>query len=78
MNVGGYNLRVARRKAAAGATTPLLIFNGIGANLELLEPFMRRFARHRNRDFRHAPAPVHRRAQCFHIAIAILPGSLIA
>jgi poly(3-hydroxyalkanoate) depolymerase len=40
VNVGGYNLRVARRKAAAGATTPLLIFNGIGANLELLEPFV--------------------------------------
>ena len=36
----GHVLRVARRRGDAGPAIPLLIFNGIGANLELLEPFV--------------------------------------
>ena len=36
----GHVLRVARRRADGRSTVPLLIFNGIGANLELLEPFV--------------------------------------
>jgi poly(3-hydroxyalkanoate) depolymerase len=38
--IDGLRLRVALRHGAAGSTPPLLIFNGIGANLELLEPFV--------------------------------------
>ncbi len=33
-------MRVARRRVVDGPNIPLLIFNGIGANLELLEPFV--------------------------------------
>jgi poly(3-hydroxyalkanoate) depolymerase len=39
VQVGGQRLRVGVRAAKRGAP-PLLIFNGIGANLELLEPFV--------------------------------------
>ena len=38
--VGGQLLRVARKHGSAGRP-PLLMFNGIGANLELAFPFMR-------------------------------------
>jgi poly(3-hydroxyalkanoate) depolymerase len=37
--VAGHRLRVGTRRGTPG-TTPLLIFNGIGANLELMEPFV--------------------------------------
>jgi poly(3-hydroxyalkanoate) depolymerase len=37
INVDGHSLRVRIRR---GAGTPLLIFNGIGASFELLEPFV--------------------------------------
>src|SRR5215831_6974622 len=40
VKVDGHVLRVARRRGAAGLAPPLLIFNGIGANLEMLEPFV--------------------------------------
>jgi len=40
--VGGQLLRVAR-KHASSRQPPLLMFNGIGANLELAFPFMRAF-----------------------------------
>jgi poly(3-hydroxyalkanoate) depolymerase len=40
VDVDGHVLRVARRRGDAGPAIPLLIFNGIGANLELLEPFV--------------------------------------
>jgi poly(3-hydroxyalkanoate) depolymerase len=40
VEVDGQALRVAVRNGAAGSAPPLLIFNGIGANLELLEPFV--------------------------------------
>jgi alpha-beta hydrolase superfamily lysophospholipase len=33
-------LRVARQRARRGGVVPVLIFNGIGASLELLEPFV--------------------------------------
>jgi poly(3-hydroxyalkanoate) depolymerase len=39
VDVDGQRLRVGIRHGAAG-TTPLLLFNGIGANLELMEPFI--------------------------------------
>jgi poly(3-hydroxyalkanoate) depolymerase len=39
INVEGQDLRVAVRRGQAGAT-PLLIINGIGASLELLQPFV--------------------------------------
>lgn len=38
VQVGGQTLRVGVRPAQGG--TPVLVFNGIGANLELLEPFV--------------------------------------
>lgn len=40
VKVDGRVLRVARRRADAGSAPPLLVFNGIGANLEMLEPFV--------------------------------------
>jgi len=40
VEIDGQELRVAVRHGAPATTTPLLIFNGIGANLELLEPFV--------------------------------------
>ena len=40
VEVDGRILRVARRRADGRSAVPLLIFNGIGANLELLEPFV--------------------------------------
>jgi poly(3-hydroxyalkanoate) depolymerase len=50
--VGGRILRVARWKAArkrgSAAQPPLLFFNGIGANIELVAPFARRLG---HRDF---------------------------
>ena len=39
VTVDGQDLRVAVRSGQAGAT-PLLIINGIGASLELLQPFV--------------------------------------
>ena len=39
ITVDGKSVRVGLRRGQAGARPPLLIFNGIGANLELLEPF---------------------------------------
>ena len=49
-DVGGRELRVARWKAEAAApgTPPLLFFNGIGANIELVAPFARQLG---TRDF---------------------------
>jgi poly(3-hydroxyoctanoate) depolymerase len=41
MRIGGRSVRVGRQRAAAGGT-PLLLFNGIGANIELLAPLARR------------------------------------
>jgi poly(3-hydroxyalkanoate) depolymerase len=41
VSVGGQFLRVGRR---TGSTPPLLLFNGIGGNIELLEPIARRIA----------------------------------
>jgi poly(3-hydroxyalkanoate) depolymerase len=40
VEVDGQLLRVARRRIDGGGIRPLLIFNGIGAKLELLEPFV--------------------------------------
>jgi poly(3-hydroxyalkanoate) depolymerase len=40
LEVDGQALRVARRRSDVEPGVPLLIFNGIGANLELLEPFV--------------------------------------
>lgn len=40
VEVDGQVLRVARRRTDIALGVPLLIFNGIGANLELLEPFV--------------------------------------
>jgi poly(3-hydroxyalkanoate) depolymerase len=39
MEVAGRYLRLGQRKGHPGKT-PLLLFNGVGANLELLEPFV--------------------------------------
>jgi poly(3-hydroxyalkanoate) depolymerase len=39
--VRGTEIRVAIRHAKRGARTPLLLINGIGASLDLLEPFVR-------------------------------------
>jgi len=44
IKVEGQVLRVARRQGRAAPSVPLLICNGIGANLELLEPFVRQSA----------------------------------
>ena len=41
-SVGGDRLRIASTKPKHASGPPLLIFNGIGASTELLEPFMRR------------------------------------
>jgi poly(3-hydroxyalkanoate) depolymerase len=43
LRVGRQRLRVGHR-AASGRGVPLLIFNGIGGNIELLDPFARRLA----------------------------------
>jgi poly(3-hydroxyalkanoate) depolymerase len=40
VEIDGQLLRVARRRVRGGGVVPLLIFNGIGAGLELLEPFV--------------------------------------
>src|SRR5262245_38514898 len=40
VEVDGRVLRVARRRGDARRAPPLLIFNAIGANLEMLEPFV--------------------------------------
>ena len=40
IRVMGQRLKVAIRPGADGARTPLLLMNGIGANLELLQPFV--------------------------------------
>jgi len=40
VEVDGQVLRVARRRGDGGSGLPLLIFNGIGGNLEMLEPFV--------------------------------------
>jgi poly(3-hydroxyalkanoate) depolymerase len=40
IEVDGVNLRVATQRGNAQGGTPLLIFNGIGANFELVFPFM--------------------------------------
>jgi poly(3-hydroxyalkanoate) depolymerase len=40
VEVDGHVLRVARRRSDGGSGPPLLLFNGIGANLEMLEPFV--------------------------------------
>ena len=40
VEVDGHVLRVARRRGDGGSGLPLLIFNGIGGNLEMLEPFV--------------------------------------
>ncbi len=48
-DVGGRSLRVARWKAKGKSTQPpLLFFNGIGANIELVAPFARQLG---DRDF---------------------------
>jgi poly(3-hydroxyalkanoate) depolymerase len=38
--IGGQTLRVGVRPGDASMTTPLLLFNGIGANIELVAPFL--------------------------------------
>jgi poly(3-hydroxyalkanoate) depolymerase len=40
VEVDGVNLRVATQRGSAGSGLPILLFNGIGANLELCFPFM--------------------------------------
>ena len=40
VEVDGIKLRVAVQRSTSGSGTPLLIFNGIGANLEVVFPFM--------------------------------------
>lgn len=40
VEIGSQKLRVAIKRGGP-RTTPLMVFNGIGANLELLEPFAR-------------------------------------
>lgn len=40
VEVDGLNLRVATQRGKANGGTPLLIFNGIGANFEIVFPFM--------------------------------------
>jgi poly(3-hydroxyoctanoate) depolymerase len=40
VEVDGINLRVATQRGRAGGGTPLLIFNGIGANFEVVFPFI--------------------------------------
>jgi poly(3-hydroxyalkanoate) depolymerase len=41
VEVDGQVLRVARRRSDCGSARPLLIFNGIGGTLEMLEPFVK-------------------------------------
>lgn len=45
--VDGEHLRVAVTRPANARETPLLIFNGIGASLDTIEPFMRRITHYR-------------------------------
>ena len=40
--IDGEHLRVAVTRPDNAHPTPLLIFNGIGASLDIVEPFMRR------------------------------------
>ena len=40
LEIDGLKLRVATQRGAANGGTPLLIFNGIGANFEIVFPFM--------------------------------------
>ena len=39
VDVGGQRLRVGVQRGSGGSAPPLLIFNGVGANLELVAPF---------------------------------------
>lgn len=45
--IDGEHLRVATTRPAEAHATPLLIFNGIGASLDIVEPFMRRLTHFR-------------------------------
>ncbi len=45
--IDGEHLRVAMTRPRNAHSTPLLIFNGIGASLDIVEPFMRRMTKHR-------------------------------
>lgn len=40
VSVGGHSLRVQIRRSGSGSGTPLVLANGIGAPLEMLEPFV--------------------------------------
>jgi poly(3-hydroxyalkanoate) depolymerase len=40
LDIGTQRLRVGVRRGDGSMATPLLIFNGIGANIELVEPFL--------------------------------------
>jgi len=39
VDVGGQRLRVGVQRGSGGSAPPLLVFNGVGANLELVAPF---------------------------------------
>ena len=45
MQIGRYRIRVARSPGRPG-TTPLVVFNGIGASVELVAPFAQELASH--------------------------------
>lgn len=49
--VDGEHLRVATTMPRDARPVPLLIFNGIGASLDIIEPFMRRVTHHRTITF---------------------------
>lgn len=43
LDIGGQTLRVGIRPGSGRAAAPLLVFNGIGANMELVGPFLGQF-----------------------------------
>ena len=49
--IDGEHLRVATTMPRDAQPIPLLIFNGIGASLDIIEPFMRRVTHHRTITF---------------------------
>jgi pimeloyl-ACP methyl ester carboxylesterase len=71
LDVGGEKLRIARTEPPGAEGLPLLIFNGIGASAEILEPLMRRLTRTRTITFdlpgigASAPSPWIRRLSGF-------------
>jgi len=85
VSIGSDRLRIASTDPAGAKGPPLLIFNGIGASAEILEPLMRGLARVRTLTFdlpgigASQPSPLVRRLAGFaHLAREVLDSHAVA